>query len=147
MSLAVLSVAVMASCACNTERSGPVQLTPPATACPASHAERSGTQQLTPPATACPASRAEQPGTQQLTPPAAPAACRLELDRQELLRRSHDCLGLATLDAPAHDDPFTLEPPPGYMDRGHHDKEVRPPLRPWNTPNSKHRGLGQHSLS
>ena len=86
----------------------------------------------------------EQPGTQQLTRPAGPAACRLELDRHELLRRSHDCLGLATMDAPAHDDPFTLEPPPGYRDRGHHDKEVRTPLRPCNTLN---RGLGQHILS
>eukprot|EP00891_Asterochloris_glomerata_P006705 jgi/Astpho2/6705/Aster-06728 len=49
---------------------------------------------------------------------------RLELDRHELLRRSHDRLGLPTMDAPDHDDPFTLTPPQGYRDRGHHDKEA-----------------------
>lgn len=76
---------------------------------------------------------------QQLTLGAGPDACRLELDRHELLRRSHDRLGLPTMDAPDHDDPFTLTPPQGYRDRGHHDKEVRTLLQPCDTLSSKQR--------
>ena len=116
-------ILVMAFFACNTQQMCTLQLTPPAMACCACHMEQSGALQLVPPA----GSVSSDYG-----------ACRLELDRHELLRRSHDCLGLATMDAPAHDDPFTLMPPPGYMDRGHHDKEVRTPLRPRNNPKLLH---------
>ena len=110
-------------CVCNTELPGTLQLMLPAMACCACHMNQSGILQLTPSA----GSFSSYYG-----------ACRLELDRHELLRRSHDCLGLATMDAPAHDDPFTLAPPPGYMDRGHHDKEVRTPLQPRNNPKLLH---------
>ena len=109
------NVVVMASCAWNTERPGTLQPTRHGMPCLPHVAVRH---------TAANAS-------------CWPAACRLELDRHELLRRSHDCLGLATMDAPSHDDPFTLAPPPGYRDRGHHDKEVGTPLWHCDTPHSE----------